>query len=368
MIDARTGLEKEKGRANRVHWNRALSRWTWILVVTVFPLIWVGGLVTTTDAGMAVPDWPNTYGYNMFLYPVYDWFFGPWDLFVEHGHRLLASLAGIFTIVVATLAWRRRAERPVFARLSLLALAMIIAQGALGGLRVVLDARTLALIHGCLGPTFFVVTVAMACAASRWWCQLITSPAAKTGSGTIPLGPGAVLLVASLVQLFLGANLRHVPVTASPYWFELVLYAHVGLAILLLFGVAALVVLSRSDVSRMQGVFRLAIFVVLATGVQVSLGVGTWVVNYAWPSVLDENTLTGGYVIAQKGFWQTNIVTAHVAAGSAIAGLLGAVVCRCYHVHRTFGSASAFSRNDLTVSGGAKTGIGSPNTLSGVNC
>jgi heme a synthase len=364
MIDARTGLAKE----NHVIWNRALSRWTWILVATVFPLIWVGGLVTTTDAGMAVPDWPNTYGYNMFLYPVYDWFFGPWDLFVEHGHRLLACLAGIFTIIVAVLAWRQRADRPVFARLSLLALAMIIAQGALGGMRVVLDARTLALIHGCLGPTFFVVTVAMACSASRWWCQLMPSPVAISGTGTIPLGLGVLLLVASLVQLFLGANLRHVPVTASPYWFEFVLYGHVGTAILLLIGVAALVVLSRSDISRMQGVLRLAIFVASATGMQVALGVGTWVVNYAWPSILDENTLTGGYVIAQKGFWQTNIVTAHVAAGSAIAGLLGAVVCRCYHVRRTFGSCSAFSGNDLAVSDAVKTGIGSPSTLSGVNC
>ena len=69
------------------------SRWPHRLAVLLccatFPLIWVGGLVTTYDAGMAVPDWPTTYGYNMFSYPLETWLYGPWDLFIEHGHRLL---------------------------------------------------------------------------------------------------------------------------------------------------------------------------------------------------------------------------------------------------------------------------------------
>ena len=64
------------------------------LVCATFPLIWVGGLVTTYDAGMAVPDWPNTYGYNLFLYPWQTWIDGPWDLFIEHGHRLFGALVG----------------------------------------------------------------------------------------------------------------------------------------------------------------------------------------------------------------------------------------------------------------------------------
>ena len=55
-----------------------------VLTISVFPLIWVGGLVTTYDAGMAVPDWPGTYGYNLFLYPPETWLSGPFDLFVEH--------------------------------------------------------------------------------------------------------------------------------------------------------------------------------------------------------------------------------------------------------------------------------------------
>jgi cytochrome c oxidase assembly protein subunit 15 len=65
-----------------------LHRLTVLIVCLVWPLIWVGGLVTTYDAGMSVPDWPGTYGYNLFLYPYETWLFGPFDLFIEHGHRL----------------------------------------------------------------------------------------------------------------------------------------------------------------------------------------------------------------------------------------------------------------------------------------
>ena len=73
-------------------------RWAVGVACATFPLIWVGGLVTTYDAGMAVPDWPSTFGYNLFLYPWTTWFFGPWDLFIEHGHRLLGALVGLLTI------------------------------------------------------------------------------------------------------------------------------------------------------------------------------------------------------------------------------------------------------------------------------
>src|SRR5438132_1897116 len=73
-------------------------RWAVALACATFPLLWVGGLVTTTKAGMAVPDWPNTYGYNLFLYPWQTWLAGPWDLFVEHGHRMLAASIGLLTI------------------------------------------------------------------------------------------------------------------------------------------------------------------------------------------------------------------------------------------------------------------------------
>ena len=71
-----------------------------LLVCLTAILIWIGSVVTTTKSGMAVPDWPTTYGYNMFLYDWQIWYRGPNDIFLEHGHRLFGSLIGFMTIVL----------------------------------------------------------------------------------------------------------------------------------------------------------------------------------------------------------------------------------------------------------------------------
>ena len=103
-------------------------RWAVALACATFPLVWVGGLVTTTDAGMAVPDWPNTYGYNLFLYPWQSWLAGPWDLFVEHGHRMLAATVGLITI--GMLVVFMRLERRNWVRgMGFAALGLVIFQG-----------------------------------------------------------------------------------------------------------------------------------------------------------------------------------------------------------------------------------------------
>ena len=125
-----------------------------LLVAVTFPLIWIGGLVTTYDAGMAVPDWPITYGYNLFLYPWQTWLSGPWDLLIEHGHRLWASLAGLVTIALVIAVWCYDNRR--WARwLSLAALAGIVGQGVLGGMRVRMDDVLFARIHGCVRAGVF---------------------------------------------------------------------------------------------------------------------------------------------------------------------------------------------------------------------
>ncbi|MBI3799408.1 MAG: hypothetical protein HY268_20880 [Deltaproteobacteria bacterium] len=69
-----------------------------LTAVATFPLLFVGGLVTSTGAGLAVPDWPTTFGYNMFLYP---WSKMVGGIFYEHSHRLLGSAVGFLTILLA---------------------------------------------------------------------------------------------------------------------------------------------------------------------------------------------------------------------------------------------------------------------------
>lgn len=73
-----------------------------LTAVAAFPLIWMGGLVTSHKAGLAVPDWPNSYGYNMFLYPISEWIGG---IFYEHTHRLLGMLVGFLAVLLALNAW-----------------------------------------------------------------------------------------------------------------------------------------------------------------------------------------------------------------------------------------------------------------------
>ena len=110
--------------------------WPWRLCCATFPLIWVGGLVTTYDAGMAVPDWPSTYGYNLFLYPWTEWLAGPWDLFIEHGHRLLGAAVGLLTHRASSSSSGAPIAGAGCALRRLAALALVIVQGVLGGMRV----------------------------------------------------------------------------------------------------------------------------------------------------------------------------------------------------------------------------------------
>ena len=95
-------------------------------------LIFAGGLVTSTGSGLSVPDWPSTYGWFMFTFPVEKWVGG---IFYEHSHRLIASTVGFLILVLAF--WLRRAEPRRWVRmLGLIALGAVILQGVLGGITV----------------------------------------------------------------------------------------------------------------------------------------------------------------------------------------------------------------------------------------
>jgi len=290
--------------------SRSVHRLALLLVGLTWPLITIGGLVTTYDAGMAVPDWPNTYGYNMFLYPWTTWVLGPFDLFIEHGHRLLASLIGLITIIMVVVATRRETRKWVV-RLCWLALVGVIFQGVLGGVRVVLDQRAVAMAHGCVGPAFFVLLWMIAGVTSRWWQA---NARASVGIGVVRLAGFTAAL--AYIQLVIGAQLRHVPVDASPSFFRHTVEAHVGGALIVLVLVALLArKLSRcGDLTLGRVGWGLLGLVIL----QWSLGLSTWVVNYGWLGSLDWWPALARYVIVAKGWHESMIVTGHVAIGSLI--------------------------------------------------
>lgn len=306
------------------------SRWPHrvggLLAAIVFPLIWVGGLVTTYDAGMAVPDWPNTYNYNMFAYPVRDWFLGPWDLFVEHGHRLLGSLSGLVAIGLVIVTWAKEPRKWV-CWMAVGLLILVIAQGILGGLRVLLDERTLAKIHGCVGPSFFAAVVAFCVVTSRWWNERrkyekkSDSPSQNLGSrlqkGLIQWP--VVMLLICFAQLVIGAFLRHIDVMAPPAVYQALVVAHIFVAVLIVAGtVAQWLGLNNSQYCDVGGLWGSLNTLAILVLVQFGLGLATWVVKYGWPVWFDNIPFAASFVVTEKTFWQMNVITAHVAVGSLI--------------------------------------------------
>lgn len=290
-------------------------RLAWLLVATTFPLIWVGGLVTTYEAGMAVPDWPSTYGYNLFLYPWQTWLFGPWDLFIEHGHRLLGAAAGLVSIALVVVT-RRCDSRGWVRSLAWIALAAVCLQGLLGGLRVLLDQRLLALVHGCTGPTFFALAGCLVVVTGREWASQQPPLTAPVGAAWRRWAAGAA--VASYVQLLLGAHLRHLPAGVDAAAFRVLVLFHLAVAGILLLHAVALARLSL-QADAVAGRLRwggLALGGLLV--VQLALGSATWVVNYGWPSWFSQQSWAAGYVVVQEGPVQALVTTAHVAVGSLI--------------------------------------------------
>jgi cytochrome c oxidase assembly protein subunit 15 len=143
----------------------------WFAVLTALvtlALIGIGGLVTSHEAGMSVPDWPTTYGYNMFLFPINKWLGG---IFYEHSHRLLASLVGLMTTILAVWLWLKD-SRPWVHWLGVTAFLLVVAQGVLGGLRVTLHMDSLGIYHATIAQLFFMLTCAIALFTSRWWANL----------------------------------------------------------------------------------------------------------------------------------------------------------------------------------------------------
>src|ERR1700731_2444659 len=181
-----------------------LNRFVWLLCVATLFLICSGGMVTSKGVGLAVPDWPTTFGYNMFLFPVSKWIGG---IFFEHTHRLIASIVGFMYIIVA--GWMWHAENRQWVRnLGYLALFLVVLQGVLGGLRVTMLKDEIGIFHACLAQAFLGLLVVIALVTSKFW-RLLSNVIIEAKT----LAPIKAIAVATTVviylQLALGATMRH---------------------------------------------------------------------------------------------------------------------------------------------------------------
>ena len=162
--------------------------------------------MTSHEAGMSVPDWPNTYGYNMFFFPWQDWVGG---IFYEHSHRLVAFGVGILVSLLAVgLCFQ---ERVWLRWMGVVVPAFIALEATIGGLRVVLSEDQLGILHGCLAQLLFVSVSLIALFTSRWWIET-DPPAPPPGFSVTPRKwTGRALAVCGLIfcQLIIGATMRH---------------------------------------------------------------------------------------------------------------------------------------------------------------
>jgi cytochrome c oxidase assembly protein subunit 15 len=182
---------------------RLLARATALVTLV---LLTAGGLVTSKGAGMAVPDWPTSFGYNMFTFPISHWV-GP--IAFEHAHRLLGSTVGLLTVVLAVMVWRHD-PRGWMRTLAVIAVIAVVIQGILGGMRVIHNARMLAVVHGAFAHSFFALMIAMALSTTLAWDEAVATPIAPDRAVGLR---GLALTTAALVfgQILLGARLRHFP-------------------------------------------------------------------------------------------------------------------------------------------------------------
>jgi len=273
---------------------RTLHRWAVALVACTFLLLLAGGLVTSRDAGLAVPDWPLSYGT---LNPP-RWY-AIENVRTEHGHRLIAGTVALLTIVVA---WRVRRDEKRLAvrRLAGAAVAAVLAQALLGGLRVLHLSIDLAMVHGWLAQMFFCLVVALAVVTSPQWEERIGR---ETPRELAPVALATILFV--MAQLIVGILIRHAGAAARPLASNVLFYAHgTGAVCVLLSALRTRSVLDRADAHGYLA--SRARLLVNLTLVQIGLGIATWLTTEAASSHRSASALES---------W---IPTFHVAVGASV--------------------------------------------------
>lgn len=291
-------LSKPRQRASDVEENRRswLGRFGIVAAVAVVPLLIVGGLVTSSNSGMAVPDWPNTYGSNMFLYPI-----GPRAtpaVYLEHSHRLFGALIGLTAIVLCVLVLLY--DRRGFVKfLALLVLALVISQGILGGMRVLQgsaepskDAKWARAFHGILAQIIFCLFVAIGVYLSPLYQRVKAAAAA----GMLHLGQTGVkpktfrlfataALHTTLIQLVFGAIYRH---TRSPH----ALWTHMGFSlfvvVFVLLAAFAASGLRTPDAQAQKFVRKIGVLGAACVALQFLLG---WLTFFLGGTGLEPNSL-----------------------------------------------------------------------------
>lgn len=278
-----------------------LHRYAVLVCASTFFLIFAGGLVTSTDSGLAVPDWPLSFGQ---VFPEMEG-----GVFYEHGHRMVAAAVGLLTIGLYLWSLLGR-ERGTVRLLSGIALGAVVLQGLLGGLTVLMKLPpAVSVSHACLAQAFLCMTVALAAMTGRTWAA---RPRALREEAAVPLRALAIgTCTAVYAQLILGAVMRHLkaglaiptfPLAFGKIWPPLpnaavrIHFAHRLWAVVVVALVAWLVariVRAHRDEALL---LRPALILATLTAAQVILGAFTvWTAKAVMPTTF--HVLTGAMVL-----------------------------------------------------------------------
>lgn len=298
----------------------SVHRFALFLSCCIVVLLMAGALVTSHDAGLAVPDWPLSYG--SFMPPMVG------GIFWEHGHRLIATAVGILTIVLAFLLAFKEPRRWV-RNLGWTALGLVIAQGLLGGLTVkYLLPPPISTAHATLAQLFFITIISITLFTSAWW-QSDLPQLEDRGSPRLRV-LAAVTTTAIFVQLILGAGFRHGAFGIVP---------HLIGAVVVLFLVIFTGRTVRKRFGKVRDLRRWGILVQSFLGIQILLGLAAyWAVAQAAHAAQP----TTVYVV---------LTVAHVLGGALTLAASVVLTLSCFRLIRddatvTVAAGAASSRPD----------------------
>ncbi len=278
--------------------NSWLHRYAVVWSFCTLFLVVAGGLVTSNDAGLSVPDWPLSYGKLM---PPMEG-----NIFYEHGHRMVATTVGLLTIGMAI--WLMRAEpRRWLRNLGWIALGAVVAQGVLGGMTVIfLLPKPVSIGHACLAQLFFASTVAIALFTSENWKRGAHGAHMVDDAGAPPLHWLAVATSACiLLQLALGASARHQALGILPH----VIGATVATGMVL--WVAARVLMRHAD----HEALRLSALVLLSiTFLQVFLGIAAYMSRLTTADAPQPMPVMVGFTVAHVAVGALTLASSVVLA------------------------------------------------------
>jgi len=296
------------------------SRFVLVAATAVLLLITTGGLVTTLGAGLAVPDWPNSFGHNMLLFPLAKMDHDT-GVYHEHAHRLYGMLVGVTGIMLAVcmFLWDRRALVRV---LGVMILALICVQGYMGGMRVTENSLLLAIVHGFNAQLILGLVLALAMMLTVTWKN--AGPARPTPGAGFDRGLSMALTAGLAIQVLLGAFYRHMQAAEEPSMGALMGLRHghafLGslMIVVLVLAVSMRAVSVNNDVLPVKRVGKALLHTMI---LQVVLGVAAFLVVPSNPRPVTEAV----------PMLETVLATAHQVVGSLFMAL---AIVNLFWVHR----------------------------------